>query len=139
MMKNNWRKNITLAGAAAMMAAVLAIPMTAQASDDVSTVQRDTVREIIRQYMGLKTEDIKDLEVDLDDGMFEAEFHVNGLEFEYTISAKTGQVLRAELGDGDDDDRWDDDNDDRWDDDDDDRWDDDDDDDRWDDDDDDDR
>ena len=79
---------------------------------------------------------VKDYE--LDDGDYEVELIVDGVEYEYEVDAYTGRVTEVERDDDRFDDRyddWDDDwDDDDWDDDDDDDWDDDDDDDDWDDD-----
>ena len=87
----------------------------------------------LNQVSGATASNIRDFDIDEDDGRLEYEIKIwhNGVEYEFTIDASTGNIIERET-DRDDDDRYDDDWDDRYDDDDDDRYDDDDDDD-WDD------
>lgn len=106
----------------------------------------EKAKEIVLAQLHLSEASFTDHDYDLEDGVYELEFTVGGIEYEYEVDAVTGKVMKADYERNDDwhdydrDDRYDDD---RYDDDDDDRYDDDhdddhDDDDRYDDDDDDD-
>lgn len=75
----------------------------------------EKAKEIVLAQLGFDEADFYDREYELDDGVYELEFSVNGIEYEYEIDARTGKVIEAEKDR--DDDRYGDDNDD-WDDDD---------------------
>lgn len=109
----------------------------------------EKAKEIVLAQLHLSEAQFTDQEYDLEDGVYELEFTVGGVEYEYEVDAVTGKVMKADYERNDDwhdydrddrydDDRYDDDryDDDRYDDDryDDDRYDDDDDNDRYDDD-----
>ena len=119
------------------------------AVDDKDRIDKETAEKIVLELLGIKGDSLKIKEYDLDDGKYEIEVVIQGMEYEIELDAVTGEVLdidrdtdhdgRYDDDDRDDDDRYDDDryDDDRDDDDrDDDDWDDDDrdDDDRYDDD-----
>ena len=88
----------------------------------------------LNQVSGATASSIRDFDIDEDDGRLEYEIKIwhNGVEYEFTIDASTGNIIERETDRDDyydddryDDDRYDDDWDDRYDDDDDDRYDDD--------------
>lgn len=99
----------------------------------------EKAKEIVLAQLHLSEAQFTDQEYDLEDGVYELEFTVGGVEYEYEVDAVTGKVMKADYERNDDwhdydrDDRYDDDryDDDRYDDD---RYDDDDDNDRYDDD-----
>ena len=119
---------------------------------DRGYISAEAAERLVAEQTGISGENFVVKEYEIDDGDYEIEAIVDGVEYEFEVDAYTGRVTEVERDDGDDrydddrygddwydDDRWDDDDwydDDDWDDDDDDDWDDDDDD--WDDDDDDD-
>ena len=115
---------------------------------DRGYISAEAAERLVAEQTGISGENFVVKEYEIDDGDYEIEAIVDGVEYEFEVDAYTGRVTEVERDDGDDrydDDRYGDDwyDDDRWDDDDwydDDRWDDDDwyDDDDWDDDDDDD-
>ena len=101
-------------------------------------IGREEAKKIALRELGLKAENLTYVECDLENGIYELEFLVNGVKLEVNVNADSGAVVKVDWDDDrDDDDRYDDD----WDDDgydndrdDDDRYDDQDDDDRYDDD-----
>lgn len=105
--------------------------------NDKGYIDRETAEKMVLEQLGLKSEDLRIKEYDLDDGVYEIEVWIKGIAHEVKLNAVTGEVLNIERDD-DNDGRFDDDrfDDDRYDDDryDDDRYDDDHDDDRYDDD-----
>ena len=118
---------------------------------DRGYISAEAAERLVAEQTGISGENFVVKEYEIDDGDYEIEAIVDGVEYEFEVDAYTGRVTEVERDDDDrydddrygddwyDDDRWDDDDwydDDDWDDDDDDDWDDDDDD--WDDDDDDD-
>ncbi|WP_458397014.1 PepSY domain-containing protein [Anaerotignum sp.] len=131
-------------------------PMTVDKDDldDKGRINQETAKKLLLHQLHLKSAEFTDYEFELDDGVYELEFTVDGVEYEFEVNAVNGKVLEADMERNDDwkripstakkvafyDDDWDDwDDDDRYDDDwdDDDRYDDDWDDDRYEDDDDD--
>lgn len=126
---------------------------------DRGYISAEAAERLVAEQTGISGENFVVKEYEIDDGDYEIEAIVDGVEYEFEVDAYTGRVTEVERDDGDDryddryddyddrydddwydDDRWDDDDwyddDDDWDDDDDDDWDDDDwDDDDWDDDD----
>lgn len=68
-----------------------------------STISRDKALSIAMNYVGVSRGQIYDLEVELDndDGytMYEIEFEVNGMEYEFDINAKDGSILDFEKDD----------------------------------------
>ena len=119
---------------------------------DRGYISAEAAERLVAEQTGISGENFVVKEYEIDDGDYEIEAIVDGVEYEFEVDAYTGRVTEVDRDDDDDrydddrygddwydDDRWDDDDwydDDDWDDDDDDDWDDDDDD--WDDDDDDD-
>ena len=103
----------------------------------VSTSAERAKQIALNQVSGATASSIRDFDIDEDDGRLEYEIKIwhNGVEYEFTIDASTGNIIERETDRDDyddyydddryDDDRYDDDWDDRYDDDDDDRYDDD--------------
>ena len=114
-------------------------------SQTTASTSADRAKQIaLAEVSGATAANIRDFDIDEDDGRLEYEVKIwyNGVEYEFTIDASTGNITERETDrddyyddryDDDYDDRYDDDYDDRYDDDWDDRYDDDDDDDDWDD------
>ena len=114
-------------------------------SQTTASTSADRAKQIaLAEVSGATAANIRDFDIDEDDGRLEYEVKIwyNGVEYEFTIDASTGRITERETDrddyyddryDDDYDDRYDDDYDDRYDDDWDDRYDDDDDDDDWDD------
>lgn len=80
-------------------------PASNQASQQKqsSTISRDEALSIAMNHVGVSSGQIYDLEVELDndDGytMYEVEFEVNGMEYEFDINAKNGSILDFEKDD----------------------------------------
>ena len=85
----------------------------------------EKAKEIVLAQLHLSEAEFTDHEYDLEDGIYELEFTVGGIEYEYEVDAVTGKVMKADYERNDDwhdydrDDRYDDDryDDDRYDDD----------------------
>ncbi len=104
---------------------------TANTNPKNDYISMEKAKELALKELGIKDAVFKDRDSDLDDGVYELEFTADGVEYEYDINARTGEIIKKDI-DRHDDDRYDNDDwDDRYDDD----WDDRDDDDRYDDDD----
>ena len=95
---------------------------------DKGYINASAAQSILSTQLGRDDLQFVEKEYDLDDGEYEVEFILDGVEYEYEVNAYTGKVTEVDI-DRQDDDRYDDDWDDRYDDDWDDRYDDDDDDD----------
>ena len=93
---------------------------------DKGYINASAAENILSQQLGRDDLQFVEKEYDLDDGEYEVEFVLDGVEYEYEVNAYTGKVTEVDI-DRQDDDRYDDDWDDRYDDDWDDRYDDDDD------------
>ena len=62
--------------------------------------------ELVLAHLGLNPADVYDRDHDdLDDGQYELEFKVNGVEYEVNVHSRTGEILKVEVDDRDDDDR----------------------------------
>lgn len=78
----------------------------------------EKAKEIVLKQLHLSEARFTDQEYDLDDGIYELEFTVDGVEYEYEVDAVTGKVMKADYERNDDwhdydrDDRYDDDRDD---------------------------
>ena len=91
-------------------------------SQTTASVTADRARQIaLAEVSGATASNIRDFDIDEDDGRLEYEVTIwyNGTEYEFTIDASTGRITERETDreDGWDDDRYDDDWDDRYDDD----------------------
>ena len=66
----------------------------------------DKAEELALAHLGLNQSDVYDRDHDdLDDGQYELEFKVNGVEYEVKVHSRTGEILKVEIDDKDDDDR----------------------------------
>lgn len=87
--------------------------MTVQSDDldDQGRIGQEKAKELVLAQLGLRGASFHDHEYDLDDGIYEFEFAVGGVTYEYEVDARTGKVLEADI-DGNDDwdsrDDWDD-------------------------------
>ena len=79
--------------------------------DNKGRIGIQKARELALAHAGLKDAVFSEGEYDLDDGIYEFEFAVGGVTYEYEVDARTGKVLEADI-DGNDDwdsrDDWDD-------------------------------
>lgn len=79
--------------------------------DDQGRIGQEKAKELVLAQLGLRGASFHDHEYDLDDGIYEFEFAVDGVTYEYEVDARTGKVLEADI-DGNDDwdsrDDWDD-------------------------------
>ena len=73
--------------------------------DDDGRIGQDKAKELLLSQLGLTAASFNNHEYELDDGVYEFEFSVNGVEYEYEVDARTGKILEADI-DGNDD--WDD-------------------------------
>ena len=89
---------------------------------DKGYINASAAESILAQQLGRNDLQFVEKEYDLDDGEYEVEFVLDGVEYEYEVNAYTGKVTEVDV-DRQDDDRYDDDWDDRYDDDWDDRYD----------------
>lgn len=84
--------------------------------NDKGYIDRETAEKMVLEQLGLKSEDLRIKEYDLDDGVYEIEVWIKGNAHEIELNAVTGEVLNIERDDDNDgrfdDDRYDDDHDD---------------------------
>ena len=79
-------------------------PMTVDQDDldDKGRINQDTAKKLLLHQLHLKSADFTDYEYELDDGVYELEFTVDGKEYEFEVNALNGKVLEADI-DGNDD------------------------------------
>ena len=74
---------------------------TNTSTDDTGSTQAVNTEEdaiaIALADVGLREQDVMDLEVDLDDDDAKVEFHSDGIEYEYEIDRATGEILELEM------------------------------------------
>ena len=70
-------------------------------TDDTESTQAVNTAEdaigIALADVGLREQDVMDLEVELDDDDAEVEFHADGIEYEYKIDRATGEIRELDL------------------------------------------
>lgn len=81
----------------------LVVEIEGAASSDSSYITLDRAKELALEHLGAAEADRWDKDCELDDGVYELEFVVDGIEYEYEVDAVTGKILKAE---SDDDDNW---------------------------------
>ena len=62
----------------------------------VTTINKDKAFEIALAHANVLASEIRELEVELDDGVYEISFEVKTAEYDYEIDAKTGKILNVE-------------------------------------------
>lgn len=70
--------------------------------DDQGRIGIEKAREIVLAQLGLTNGTFSEGEYDLDDGVYELEFVVDNIEYEYEVDAVTGKVLEADQEHNDD-------------------------------------
>ncbi len=73
--------------------------------DDKGYINTEKAKRLVMEQFGVKEIAFNEHSYDLDDGIYEMEFSVNGVKYEYEVDARTGKILKADI-DGNDD--WDD-------------------------------
>ncbi len=63
----------------------------------------EKAKEIVLAQLGFPEAEFTEKEYELDDGKYELEFKVNGIEYDYEVDARTGKILKIDI----DDDRYD--------------------------------
>lgn len=79
--------------------------------DENGRIGQDKAKELVLSQLGLHTASFNNHEYELEDGVYEFSFSVNGVKYEYEVDARTGKVLEADIDgndDWDDRDEWDD-------------------------------
>ncbi len=62
----------------------------------------EKAKELVLAQLGLSEADFTNKEYELDDGIYELEFTVDGTEYEYKVHSITGKILKAEAAPDDD-------------------------------------
>lgn len=63
------------------------------------TISSQSAREIALTHAGVQSSDVRELEVELDDGCYQVEFKAGRYEYEYEISAVDGSIVSVERDD----------------------------------------
>ena len=65
---------------------------------EATRISENDAKEIALKHAGLNTGAVKNLSIELDlgEGVYEVEFTVKGMEYDYEIDAYTGEILQAE-------------------------------------------
>lgn len=79
-------------------------PMTVDLDDldDKGRINQDTAKKLLLHQLHLKSAEFTDYEYELDDGVYELEFTVDGVEYEFEVNAINGKVLEADIDRNDD-------------------------------------
>lgn len=70
--------------------------------DQQGRIGLEKAKELVLAQLGFSEADFTDKEYELDDGCYELEFTVNGVEYEYEVDAYSGKILKAEAEKDDD-------------------------------------
>lgn len=70
--------------------------------DSQGRLSLEKAKELVLAQLGLTTATFCDHEYDLEDGVYEFEFIVDGVKYEYEVDANTGEVLEADIEGNDD-------------------------------------
>ena len=65
--------------------------------DGNGLISPDTAKTIVLSQLGLSEDELVNKEYKLENGKYEFEFSVDGVEYEYDIDASTGKIVEAEL------------------------------------------
>ncbi len=65
-------------------------------------ISLEKAKELVLAQLGVKEADFVEKEYELDDGIYELEFTVDGIEYDYEVNAKTGKILKADYEHNDD-------------------------------------
>ena len=79
-----------------------AIVVTGEDQDQKGNIGLSKAKEIVLSQLDIQKADFYDHEYELDDGVYEFDFTVNGVEYEYEVDARTGKVLKADIEHNDD-------------------------------------
>ena len=79
-----------------------AIVVTGEDQDQKGHIGLAKAKEIVLSQLDIIEADFYDHEYELEDGIYEFEFTVNGVEYEYEVDANTGKVLKADIDNNDD-------------------------------------
>lgn len=110
MKKMNWKTCLAQTASIALTLSLLA-GITAQAAGPLSfentaagtvRLSLEKAKELVLAQLGLTTATFCDHEYDLEDGVYEFEFIVDGVKYEYEVDANTGEVLEADIEGNDD-------------------------------------
>lgn len=79
-------------------------PMTINEDDldDRGYINQDAAKKLLLHQLHLKSAEFTDYEYELDDGVYELEFTVDGREYEFEVNAINGKVLEADVDKNDD-------------------------------------
>ena len=64
-----------------------------------TSINGQDARDIALAHAGVTQDQVRELEVELDDGCYQVEFKAGRYEYEYEISAADGSILTAERDD----------------------------------------
>ena len=110
MIKMNWKTYLAQTASIALTLSLLA-GITAQAAGPLSfentaagmvRLSLEKAKELVLAQLGLTTATFCDHEYDLEDGVYEFEFIVDGVKYEYEVDANTGEVREADIEGNDD-------------------------------------
>lgn len=110
MKKMNWKTCLAQTASIALTLSLLA-GITAQAAGPLSfentaagtvRLSLEKAKELVLAQLGLTTATFCDHEYDLEDGVYEFEFIVDGVKYEYEVDANTGEVREADIEGNDD-------------------------------------
>ncbi len=70
--------------------------------NDKGLIGLDKAKELVLAQLGLNEADFVRKDYELDDGIYELEFTVNGIEYDYEVDGTTGKILKADMEHNDD-------------------------------------
>ncbi len=62
----------------------------------------EKAKELVLAQLNFTEADFTEKEYELDDGIYELEFTVNGVEYDYEVDGRTGKILKADMENNDD-------------------------------------
>lgn len=86
-----------------MSSKTLVVEIEGAENPDSSCITMERAKRLALKHLGVSEADKWDKDCELDDGVYELEFVVDGIEYEYEIDAVTGKILKVESEKKDDD------------------------------------
>ncbi len=87
---------LTLALSGCTVSNLPAADPLAQPAGNAPAITAEDAKTMIFEQLGISEADVRDLDLDYDDGVYELSFDVGNLEYDVKVDPATGEILRVE-------------------------------------------